>query len=260
MILEWLKSTTTSAPAYVRSLGLVHEAVAIDAKASRRAGSWAQHWENCKSVLRQAAETLSDTSEIQILGSGGLHDLDIDFLSQLFESVALVDLVHTRRTRKVASKLRNTECVTFDVTGIARAYYNWKKSPVGKPPSVPPSVALPRPNATLTVSLNLASQLALPFKPIILKNFGDEAYEAFDREVRESHIETLRNQSGHKIIITDIERHYWRGQVKEVEDVWEDVKLPFALNRKWIWSISPPGESKRYDKVEHLVGAYEMKE
>jgi hypothetical protein len=84
-----------------------------------------------------------------------LHDVPLACLSDRFERVVIVDVVHLWRSVLAARRFSNVEQVCVDVSGYI-------SSGQGEPPSVgmPEGLqALPR--ADFVVSLNLMSQLAV---------------------------------------------------------------------------------------------------
>lgn len=259
MILEWLHSRTTPAQRHIRSLGLVYEAIAIEARFRRCANAWQTHLNNSKDQIVQAARDVEPGGEVIILGSGGLHDVPLTHLTEHFERVRLWDVVHTRQARREAATLPNVTCETVDVTGLCLDFSQWLKGKRQAPPTPRPPTDLPTGQADLIISLNLLSQLPLqmvaraqaPEYKVALDNFPDEVIRA--------HLDWLEHQSCPVLLITDLERHYTKGNIREVEEALPQDNMNMGTPvATWDWTVAPGGESPTFDTVVHKVGAFTL--
>lgn len=257
MILEWLHSRITPAPRYIRSLGLVYEAIAIEARFRRCKAEWKSHLENSKENILQAMKDVKPGGEVIILGSGGLHDLPLAQLAEHFGHVRLWDVVHIRRVRRDAATYPNVTCETFDVTGLCLEFSHWLDGKRPEPPMPSPPTQLPTGKADLIISLNLMSQLPLsmmaraqaPMYKIALGDFSDQ--------VIRSHLEWLNGQSCPVLLLTDLERHYSKGNVLEVEPALPKSEMNLGTPvATWNWNVAPKGERRAFDTIVHKVGAF----
>lgn len=259
MILEWLHSRITPAQRHIRSLGLVYEAVAIEARFRRCADAWENHLESSKEQILFAVQDVEPGGEVIILGSGGLHDVPLAQLSEHFERVRLWDVVHLRQARRAAAAFPNVVCETIDVTGLCLNFSQWLKGNRPVPPTPCPPIDLPTGDANLIISLNLLSQLPLqmvaraqaPRHKVALGDFSDDVIRA--------HLDWLRRQSCPVLLITDLERHHAKGNIREVEEALPqdglDLGTPLAT---WDWSVAPEGETPTFDTIVHKVGAFAL--
>lgn len=259
MILEWLQYLTTPAPRHIRSLGLVHEAIAIEARYKRCHKAWVSHLQNSRNQILATASELKTRNQVIVLGSGGLHDVPLEALSETFRSVVLWDVVHTRRVRGIAAGFPNVSCKTIDVTGLCEEFDGWLRGhrDMLPKPSVPSG--LPTGSPDLVISLNLLSQLPLQMVARAnAKGRGNELGDFADTVIR-SHVEWLKALPCPVLLLTDLERHYTKGGVIEVEEALPDLDLGLAPGlalADWFWEVAPPGESPDYDTIHHKVGAF----
>ena len=255
MILEWLQSVTTPAPRHIRSLGLVHEAIAIEARYKRCHRAWASHLLNSRNQILATASELETRNQVIILGSGGLHDVPLEALSETFTNVALWDVVHTRRVRSIAAGFANVTCQTLDVTGLCEAFDGWLRGHRELPPEPAVPANLPTGTPDLVISLNLLSQLPVQMVArATAKGRGDKLGNFADTVMR-CHVEWLKALHCRVLLITDLERRYAKASITEVEDAVPqlDCGRPLA---DWLWEVAPPGESTQYDTIHHKVGAF----
>lgn len=259
MILEWLHSRMTPAPRHIRSLGLVNEAIAIEARFRRCAHAWKNHLENSKDQILGAAKDVGPGGEIVILGSGGLHDVPLAQLSDHFARVRLWDVVHVRQARRAAATFPNVICETVDVTGLCQDFSLWLKGNRPEPPTPAPPLELPTGEADLIISLNLLSQLPLQMVAKAQAPRHKVALGDFSDEVIKSHLAWLKQQTCPVLLLTDLERHYTKGNVREVEEALPqggmDPGTPLAT---WDWTVAPKGETPTYDTIVHKVGAFTL--
>lgn len=255
MILEWLQYLTTPAPRHIRSLGLVHEAIAIEARYKRCHKAWVSHLQNSRNQILTAAGKLESHDQVIVLGSGGLHDVPLEALSEIFRSVVLWDVVHTRRVRGIAAGFANVSCKTVDVTGLCEEFDGWLRGHRDTLPNPSVPSRLPAGSPDLVISLNLLSQLPLQMvAKANAKERGDELGDFADKVMR-CHVDWLKAMPCPVLLLTDLERHYTKGGVIEVEEAVPDLDLGLAMT-DWLWEVAPPGESPDYDTIHHKVGAF----
>lgn len=259
MILEWLHARMTPAPRHIRSLGLVHEAIAIEARFARCKKAWHRHLENSKEQVIQAIIKIEPGGEVIILGSGGLHDVPLAELCEHFRSVRLWDVVHTPRARAIAARYPGAICETVDITGLCEDFSLWLKGKRSGPPRPCPPSDLPTGTADLIVSLNLMSQLPLQMMAKARAAKYQVALDTFADDVIKSHLKWLKAQSCPVLLLSDLERHYRKGNVLEVETALpsDDMDLGPSV-ATWTWDIAPEGEAPTFDTIVHKVGAFTL--
>ncbi|MDG1995927.1 MAG: hypothetical protein P8J14_05495 [Emcibacteraceae bacterium] len=251
MIIEALTHLLTPAPQYVKKMGYLKEAIAIEARVKRCQGAWQPHLDKCKSLILEQAEALPRGSSIMILGSGGFHDVPIKRLSALSHHITCVDIVHLPKVKKRYPQ------VTFmerDVTGLNENLYN----AVNKGVRVSPAQEwefIKTPD--LIVSLNLLSQLAL--KMISYAEMHDNDLGIlFQNNVLKAHVEWLQKQNTNVLLISDIAREYYEGgNLLESVPSLPKMDMP-EPSTTWKWDIAPKGEADKDISVVHHVGTWKM--
>ena len=261
MILESLKALSTPATSQAKRLGLVYEAVAIEARAKRCRMAWRPHLQASKKEINASLETMKEQGHVVVLGSGCLNDIDIEPLIKKARQIDLIDIVQTHKARRVARNHNKIRLIEADVTGLADDFLRCSDHQKGPMPSPSPSFEFMDASPNLTVSLNLLSQLALPFlRHKQSQPLSDEEASNFEEYLMRNHIESLRALPGQKLLITDIQRRYHTSKNVEVDDVLPaSLGLP-APRSTWIWTVAPKGETKPWEKIEHQVGAFDLNE
>ena len=79
-------------------------------------GNWKSHVDQCKNFIIQCAEN-KNKKNCAVLGSGWLLDVPLNYLSQSFENVYLVDIYHPKPVLSKIRKYHNVICITEDLTG-----------------------------------------------------------------------------------------------------------------------------------------------
>jgi hypothetical protein len=238
-----------------RRFGLDQEAVRIAARHRRCRTAWASHLAAVRALVLASAATAPGRDTAVILGSGLCLDVPLAELSACFRSVVLVDIHHPRPARRLARAFPNIRLVAADVTGMAQAAERLARAKKPLPLPVPPPDPLPGVRPDFTASLNLASQLPIPFYRTLGGRVDEAELAAFGRGLIEAHLAWLAGLPGRTCLVCDTlwQRLDSRG-VLESEDALEDVGLP-EPDRVWTWSIAPrPEESLSYDRQNQVWG------
>lgn len=256
MIIEALQHFLTPAPKYVKDMGYVREAIAIEARYKRCASTWQPHLEKCKEIILEQATLLEPKSNIMILGSGGLHDVPVEALLAQGHNITCVDIVHLPKIRQ---KYPDITFVDKDITGIAEPFYSQVKR--GEPYSG--RIAFrwsPDVRPDLIISLNLLSQLPMTLLDYAKKN-KSLLHENFDSNIMAAHLSWLISQKTQLLLISDIEHsYYYEDKLVKSEAVlrtheYLDHHRPFE---KWTWDIAPKGEADGKISIRHVVGAWQL--
>ncbi len=262
MLRELFKYITISVPDYVRDMGYLREAIAIEARYQRCKEGWQSHIDNTKDTILQAVEMCHKKEKVVVLGCGSLLDLPLRELSLAFNQVVLVDIVLMPSMKMVASLFKNVRLITADVTGIAEKIYFGKPRPDSTLPS--PETYLPDcdDHTSLVISLNLLSQLSyIPTQYLKdrLKWKESEYLLLWENELMKSHFDALLALRCPICLISDWQMSYIDKNGNEVErhltaPLLEKVK-PY---RQWTWSLVPYGKESRKYSVEMTVSALLM--
>jgi hypothetical protein len=252
MLSEALVWLFTPAGRLARRAGHLSESIAITAREQRCRAWWKPHLAASRRALLESARQASSRRVALVLGSGPLLDVPLAELSELFEEVWLVDLVHPWRARWQARRHANVRLIEHDVTECYDTL-----------PSMPP-----QPNRFLdegridwVASVNLLSQLPNLAEPWLRRHFAawDEArIQAYAQSLMSHHLASLGRFHAPVCLLTDVE------QVTLAEDGRILARTDFqamlgdwAVRLDWRWDIAPPGELSdglsRYHRVAALI-------
>lgn len=249
MILEALSHLMTPAPRYVKKMGFLKEAIAIEARVKRCQSAWQPHLDQCKSLIMTEVKQLQEDSQIMILGSGGFHDVPIRRLLALKHQITCVDIIHLPKTKKQFPD------VTFeerDVTGLNENIFNAINSGTSFEPATQWFLSQ---KPDLIISLNLLSQLPLKMNDYA-KTHNYKLDDAFEQRVIKDHITWLKKQNTNVLLISDISRNYIESNaILETVASLPDLDLPDPFET-WVWDIAPKGEADRNISIIHNVGAW----
>ena len=256
-IIIWLH---VSCPDYVRSMGYLHQAIALRGRHKRRKTAWQPHLEKSCEFIAETAGRCRKRDKVVVLGSGLLLDVPLAILSQVFDEVVLVDIVHLPEVSKCITDYSNVRLVQADITGIAeKLFYGIN----GRRTQLPESDAfLPEANegASLVISLNIISQLSIVPAEYIRKKTDacDEALiQAWCNRLRLGHFNVLRGLACDVCLIADYRYAYRsiKDNIIEQDTTVGDLELP-APQRSWTWDIAPRGEIGPKIAKELIVGAW----
>ncbi|QWR76800.1 hypothetical protein [Candidatus Magnetomonas plexicatena] len=268
MIAEFLTYLTTPAPPYVKRMGYLKEAIAIDARHKRCKSAWSSHLENSKNFIIKSVERCKNFRTVVVLGSGNLLDVPLSQLSEKFEKVILVDIVHLAKTLKIIRKFPNVDTLSCDITGVAEDIFNLTKN------RTQAHIELPEPAKTnlpeiqdnrtdLVISLNILSQLTVMPREYILKNDACEdgsTLKRWEYNVLRAHLDALMATKTNVCLITDfefIERNHRTQSVNQYYTL-TGIELPLP-EKTWTWNIAPKGEISKDISIERKVAAYFIK-
>jgi hypothetical protein len=235
MILEILEWCLTPASLRARTSGLLGEQIAIRHRALRCRSAWEGHLQASKAFLKR---NLPQGRHVAVLGSGHLHDVDLEYLIERFQRVTLVDIAHPVEVRiRALCSGNKVQLFSGDLSGALHM-----ENPNSPIVFDHPLTHLLRSVDTLLSSCVL-TQLALPLLKRWDGHFTEHEIDLCVNRIRKSHLSLLK-ASPCGILITDTARRY--GQ-----DAWTpllaDLDLPLPSER-WIWDIAPSVEHGMKDR------------
>ena len=253
------ESQSTLPDAFVRELEFDRASLEVEARYKRCASHWAEHLKRTRAVILRAALLTVRRRKAVILGAGLLHDIPLAELSELFEEVCLLDVVHSRSCQTRASLFANVRCVRADVTGTAAHLVQVRKNG-GPLQQIEPVLFGDDARLDLTVSVNLLSQLGCAPAAFLAASHAPEAIRSFQRHLVEAHLAYLRRLPGHTALVTDVA---WSSRPLRRNDthpegrreVLHQVPLPPAAET-WDWLIAPAPEADPHHDVLAHVAAY----
>lgn len=255
MLLEALKYLTTPCAPHFKSMGYLHELIAMAGRYHRCRSAWQPHLEQTKSVIKDAIRHTAGSNKAIVLGAGILSDIPLHALSTHFNTVELVDICFLKATKKKAQQYSNVEFREADITGLAANLYANAEIPAPYVQDHPDLI-----DADLLISANILSQLSvIPLLYLQKKNPGLEQAEltAFERQIIEEHIELVNRCTGTTCLITEVEREFLdEDRVLETEDLLSGVELGIE-GHTWFWDLAPKGEaSPDYAIRNRVMGKY----
>src|SRR5436190_16176352 len=84
--------------------------------------AWRPHCDDTRRVLLSAVKRCKRRRKAVVFGSGFLHDVPLDELSEAFERVVLVDLIHPYSTKRKARR-RGVATLAADVSETVEAVW-----------------------------------------------------------------------------------------------------------------------------------------
>jgi hypothetical protein len=251
MLLEALKYLTTPCAPHFKSMGYLHELIAMGGRYHRCRTAWHPHLEQTKSVIKDAIRHTAGSDKAIVLGAGTLSDIPLNTLSTHFNTVELLDICFLRSTKKKAQQYSNVQLRAADITGLAANLYASAEIPAPSIQDHPDLI-----DGDLLISANILSQLpVIPILYLQKKNPGLEQAEltAFERHIIENHIELLNRFKVTTCLITEVEREFLcDDQVLETEDLLSSVKLGIE-GHSWFWDLAPKGEASQDYAIRNRV-------
>ena len=257
MLIELYQYLTTRCPPVAKRMGYLREAIAIHRRYARHRKTWEPHLEASKKVIREAIEASkasgggggTSPGTAVVLGSGLLIDIPLDALSDAFDRVELVDLVHMKPVRWVVEHYPNVTLVEADIADVAGALVRFAAGEAALPePQAPDLPGVDLDDVRLVVSANLVSQLPLVPGGWLKRRtkLDDDAVYAFGGCLVRAHLDWLLGLAARGItvcLIADVEREFIDRDEKPVQtyDGLYGERLP-GRGYTWRWTIGPAGE------------------
>jgi hypothetical protein len=257
MLGEILQYLITSCPKYVRAMGYLHGAIAIEARYKRCAAAWQGHTDKSKALILEAADRCQNKKLAVVLGSGILSDIPLAELSATFERVELIDVVHLASARKTAKTFENVGLLSSDITGAAEILQQHILMGGSGPIPVPAAILPMIEDADLVVSASVLSQLPLVLLETARKGPGwkDPALVDFARGILEAHLTALDKAPGTVCLITEVERQYYQfDEIIEAEDPLFGLNVG-EVDGEWHWEIAPPPEIDPRQGLRHRMAS-----
>lgn len=259
MIVESLTHLFTPAPKWVKKLGFVAEAIAIEERLKRCQQNWLPHLNRSKKIILAEAAKLPSGSHILVIGAGGLHDVPYRCLAVSGYKMSLLDIVFLKAARAKVKRLSGIALIEHDITNYAKPFFNWLDNPnTALPePTAPPHInELVQSKPDLIISLNILSQLPIQFEEKVRAVAHGQSFAKQEQALIEQHIYWLKSQNCPVLIITDIE---WQTLLNEKTESIEPLPHLKALGEPvdtWHWDIAPKGEAHKSKALRHKVGAW----
>ncbi|NPA67821.1 MAG: hypothetical protein GXO50_04340 [Chlorobi bacterium] len=228
--------------------------------------SWNNHLQNTKKFILENIENKS-AGLCTVLGSGWCLDVPLNELTDKFEKVILIDLVHPPQIKRKANKFSNLELLTYDISGVLEHIYNYKKKNMKRYVMLSEYLnfnafteKLVDLNPDCLVSVNILSQLA--YFPLLFaeKNKLADSIErnVLKKRIEEAHINMLFPEKS--VLITD----YFETEYNlKGENIREKNRLSITLPKdkikeEWIWDFDLSGNFHTGNPVRFKVAALQV--
>jgi len=256
MLVEFFKYLSTPCPRPIREMGYLKEIIGLEARHRRCQDAWSTHLEASRALIVDAAKSCLKRRRVVVLGSGWLFDVPLRELSELFDEVVLVDLLHMPGVRKTVGKFSNVVMLEHDIAGVIAPLYQQVREATPMPL---PDADLPLDGADLVVSANVISQL-----PVIPGEYATKAgrhsavgLSVLSKALIESHLAALVAFRGTACLITEVEHQTLAdGVVVARRDPLSGVTVPTQLGHDrhfWEWDFAPRPERHKNHDVRYQI-------
>ncbi len=212
--------------------------------------NWNSHLENTKAYIKKSTTNISRFDSVYVLGSGWLLDVPLDYLSDKFKDVYLVDISHPQKTKRKIKKYHNIHLIYKDITngGIEQIVnmvkqfkkYN-QKIPVTDFHLTPEFQFTPSPD--FIVSLNIMSQLDDIIISYLKKHkiYTSQEIQTLRKIIHQHHIDLLK--SFPSCLITDNEEIILDKKNREIKrKTLIFAPIPQGINEEqWVWKFDSYG-------------------
>jgi hypothetical protein len=206
---------------------------------------WDEHNTNCKNFILKSAESKTKGKAV-ILGSGWLLDVPLKELSEQFEEVLLIDIIHPPQVLKKIEQYENVSIKKSDITGglIDYVFNTIKTDKKDKTKTLLTagelfSYSLP-PAADFVISLNVMTQLNILLTDYMKtsKLYSDGELQKFALQVQEAHLNILPREK--TCLITEYEEELYdeNDQLLGVNPlIFVDLPKSKLAENKWKWKF-----------------------
>lgn len=253
MIREFFLYLTTKVKPEAKTFGHLYEAIAIDAREKRCQQFWKSHRDESKKLILQVANTIKEKKSLLILGSGPLHEIPIIELSNFFETIDLVDIVHLKETKNKYRNLHNLNFIEHDLTELETRIAHEKNIY-----NTVPSAFLNK-HYNFVISANVLSQLAYHLRNFLNKrsSYSSDELDNFSNKISEDHIVYLKKFTCPVLMITDIETYFKdiNGNTVETQTPYIKFNFPVPL-ATWNWDVAPIPEYSSEISLQMKVAGF----
>ncbi|MFP4023901.1 MAG: hypothetical protein ACLFVR_05180 [Thiohalospira sp.] len=206
---------------------------------------WDEHNTNCKNFILKSAKSKKKGKAV-ILGSGWLLDVPLKELSEQFEKVLLIDIIHPPQVLKKIGQYENVKAIKSDITGglIDYVFDTLKTDKKEKTKTLMTagelfSYSLP-PATDFVVSLNVMTQLNILLTDYMKTSrlYSDGELQQFALLVQEEHLNILPKEK--TCLITEYEEELYdeNGQLLGVNPlIFVDLPKSKLTENKWKWKF-----------------------
>jgi len=259
MLVELFRYLTTPCPPALRDMGYLKEVIGLAARHQRCRDAWGPHLESSRALISEAARSCASRRRAVVLGSGGLYDIPLDDLSDLFDEVVLVDVLHLPVVRRAVAGYGNVTLLEHDIACVIEPMYRQVKEATPLPLPTPD---LPIDGADLVISANVVSQLSvIPLEYAGRAGLHSAAgLSVLAKTLIERHLAALVEFKGVVCLISEVEHQTLEGgEIIARHDPLRGVPLPKQLGlyrRSWEWDFAPRPERHKLHDHRYLIEGF----
>ena len=273
MLREALEFIVTPGSRLARQRGYLHEIVALGARYRRHRRAWQAHVGACHEFILEACNRFSSPAaeksaenkprQLLIVGSGRLIEIPLAALTERFEEVTLLDLVHPWTVRRQARRYNGrVRLVEGDCTGLlARLQRPCTAQDLMTMDRADGMRPLADKRYSLAISCNILSQLPIAILHHLehgppRHSWNEEAGEVLGRKILTDHVRWLSGCADHACLYSDMAGH-WRQNDRTValQDSFHGL-IATEPDRQWDWDIAPAPEMDPRLDLRHRVGGW----
>lgn len=231
----------------IRKMNFFSDQEGIITRFLREKENWNVHLLHTQKFIVEAFKD-TDIKNIAVLGSGWLLDLPLEYLSERFENILLVDIHHPPQARKKAAMYKNVAFQEIDITGGGIEFV-WGLGNIKAEEDnlvlesfVPdtPKLAL---EADAIISVNILNQLDILLVDFLKEKytcFTEDNFTMFRKSIQQFHLNWISQKKG--CLISDIlEENFKRNELVSSYDLLH-VNLPeYKRSESWIWDFDLSG-------------------
>lgn len=228
-----------------KKLGFYSDNAGILNRYIREQENWQEHLQNTKKAILKSAFN-KQKGIVVVLGSGWLLDVPLKELSEMFEQVYLIDIVHSKQVTHQVAKMKNVQCIEYDVSGgVLEGVFDLVKNKSNDLDSIvlenknwglSPEIV-----ADFVISVNILSQLDYFALSFLRKNttFCELRLGELKQRIQQAHLSFL--PKGKSCVITDFKEIIYRN--KDKENILRQNNLlkvdidPKSIFNRWIWNF-----------------------
>lgn len=240
----------------LRRMGYFADQQGIIDRYLREAGGWDNHLYKCREFIFEKVK-LYKPKTVTILGSGWLLDVPLEELSELCETINLVDINHPPQVKLKARKYPCINLKVQDITGgMIQQIWELSRSNPELLSKVKAPVYSPDFNPGLVISLNILTQTDTLIIDYLNANFDLDIITL--RQIRSSiqsaHIKFLSTVPN--LLITDYYELVFDKDKVFSENNLLFTELPGGSERQeWLWDFDNAGEFYKRKRLQFKVMA-----
>jgi hypothetical protein len=239
MLSELWDFWTTKSSDEARRDGHLYHAIALAHRARRCQQHWQPHLESCHELINK----IPKGDSLTIFGSGLLLETPLNILVKKYNTINLIDAVHTKEARFKVKKITDSLLAAGKNIQIQMVELDLNKE-------------FYKVKSDYFISANILSQIGFVSAQKWLKQgMTDNEIEKKTANLQLKHLEQLKMTSEKGLLFSDYKMQILDLQNQLVEEkptVAEELKL--VWQKQWDWNLAPAPELSKDYSVRLVVG------